>query len=104
MSFLDRFTRPLFPNATRPLIEPDAAPAQVTPLDAAASGRRYQLNTLGQVCPFPLVEAKQAIEQLEVGDELVDVARGDRGLLGGAAQLHPRRQPPLPARLLHLAA
>ena len=29
------------------------------------------LETEGQVCPFPIVEAKQAMEQLAVGDELV---------------------------------
>ena len=29
------------------------------------------LETEGQVCPFPLVEAKQAMEQLSPGDELV---------------------------------
>lgn len=32
---------------------------------------RYTLETEGQVCPFPLVEAKQAMAQIEVGDELV---------------------------------
>ena len=34
---------------------------------------------------------------LQVGDELVDVGGGDGGLLGGAAQLDPRRRPALPA-------
>ncbi|GAA4422392.1 sulfurtransferase TusA family protein [Georgenia halophila] len=29
------------------------------------------LQTDGQVCPFPLVEAKDAIAGLDVGDELV---------------------------------
>lgn len=29
------------------------------------------LKTDGQVCPFPLVEAKEAIAALDVGDELV---------------------------------
>ncbi|MFP5416024.1 MAG: sulfurtransferase TusA family protein [Actinomycetes bacterium] len=43
----------------------------MTALGAGGTGRRFQLNTLGQVCPFPLVEAKQAIAQLDVGDELV---------------------------------
>ncbi|MBK5250754.1 MAG: sulfurtransferase TusA family protein [Actinomycetales bacterium] len=28
------------------------------------------LETDGQVCPFPLIEAKQAIETLDVGDHL----------------------------------
>ena len=31
----------------------------------------HVLETEGQVCPFPLVEAKQAMEQLSPGDELV---------------------------------
>lgn len=29
------------------------------------------LETDGQVCPFPLVEAKSAIDELESGDELI---------------------------------
>lgn len=29
------------------------------------------LEVMGQVCPFPLVEAKSAIEEIESGDELV---------------------------------
>lgn len=29
------------------------------------------LAVMGQVCPFPLVEAKKAIEELNSGDELV---------------------------------
>lgn len=29
------------------------------------------LETDGQVCPFPLVEAKSAIEDIAVGDELI---------------------------------
>lgn len=32
---------------------------------------RYALDTLGAVCPFPLIEAKQAIAQLEPGERLV---------------------------------
>ncbi|OMH23260.1 oxidoreductase [Tersicoccus phoenicis] len=31
----------------------------------------HVLETDGQVCPFPLVEAKRAIDALPVGDELV---------------------------------
>lgn len=31
---------------------------------------RYRLDTLGEVCPFPLVNAKEAMDQLSVGDEL----------------------------------
>ncbi|MFD1705963.1 sulfurtransferase TusA family protein [Siminovitchia sediminis] len=29
------------------------------------------LDVMGQVCPFPLVEAKEAIEKIGKGDELV---------------------------------
>ncbi|KMY51337.1 sulfurtransferase TusA family protein [Peribacillus loiseleuriae] len=29
------------------------------------------LDVLGQVCPFPLVEAKEIIEEISSGDELV---------------------------------
>lgn len=29
------------------------------------------LEVMGQVCPFPLIEAKKAIEEINSGDELV---------------------------------
>lgn len=29
------------------------------------------LDVMGQVCPFPLVEAKDAIEKISAGDELI---------------------------------
>ncbi|TFH97948.1 sulfurtransferase TusA family protein [Micrococcus lylae] len=32
---------------------------------------QHLLETDGQVCPFPLVEAKQAMAQIPSGDELV---------------------------------
>ena len=32
--------------------------------------KKYVLDTIGQVCPFPLVEAKRAIGGLRSGDEL----------------------------------
>lgn len=32
--------------------------------------KKYVLDTIGQVCPFPLVEAKRAIGDLRSGDEL----------------------------------
>lgn len=32
---------------------------------------QHVLETEGQVCPFPLVEAKQAMAHIPVGDELV---------------------------------
>ena len=31
----------------------------------------YTLETNGAVCPFPLIDAKQAIAQLQSGDDLV---------------------------------
>lgn len=34
------------------------------------SARKYRLNAIGQVCPFPLVEAKNAISQIASGDYL----------------------------------
>ena len=65
MSVFDRFIKPLIDRPDLP--KPQAsAPAAV----ATAEPRRYRLDTLGQVCPFPLVEAKQAITQIESGDEL----------------------------------
>lgn len=30
----------------------------------------YALDTAGDVCPFPLVDARRAMEQLQVGDQL----------------------------------
>lgn len=32
---------------------------------------KQKLEVLGMVCPFPLIEAKNAMEQLNSGDELV---------------------------------
>lgn len=32
---------------------------------------RKHLQAIGMVCPFPLVEAEKAMEELSVGDELV---------------------------------
>ena len=32
--------------------------------------RTYRLDTLGAVCPFPLVDAKAVMADLEVGDSL----------------------------------
>ncbi|MGO1949819.1 MAG: YeeE/YedE thiosulfate transporter family protein [Mycobacteriaceae bacterium] len=32
---------------------------------------RWMMDTLGAVCPFPLIEAKNAIKRIDVGDELV---------------------------------
>ena len=32
---------------------------------------RTVLETTGQVCPFPVIEAEEAMEELSAGDELV---------------------------------
>ena len=32
---------------------------------------RTVLETTGQVCPFPVIEAEEAMEELSTGDELV---------------------------------
>lgn len=32
---------------------------------------QHVLETVGQVCPFPLIEAKKAMDTLNSGDELV---------------------------------
>lgn len=32
---------------------------------------KHVLETVGQVCPFPLIEAKKAMEGINTGDELV---------------------------------
>lgn len=31
----------------------------------------YKLATNGAVCPFPLIDAKNAMQQLQVGDDLI---------------------------------
>lgn len=68
MGFFDRFRNPATTLVQSP-VSPDVD--AITPVATLEGGRRYQLNTVGQVCPFPLVEAKQAIKQLEPGDQLV---------------------------------
>lgn len=32
---------------------------------------QHKLSVIGQVCPFPLIEAKEAMKSLNSGDELV---------------------------------
>lgn len=65
MSFFDRLTKPLLGRA-------DGGATAVLADDApAGEARQYKLDTVGQVCPFPLVEAKQAIKGLKAGDELI---------------------------------
>ena len=45
-------------------------PKQDTTARPLGNGR-YILDTLGDVCPFPLIEAKQAISELDSGEELI---------------------------------
>lgn len=45
-------------------------PKQETTARPLGNGR-YILDTLGAVCPFPLIDAKQAISELDAGEELI---------------------------------
>lgn len=71
MSLLSRFAKPLRSDATAHLAAPQRDTAPVATGEATSEGRTFRLDTLGQVCPFPLVEAKQAIRQIDSGDQLV---------------------------------
>lgn len=47
------------------------------------------LEVMGMVCPFPLVEAKQAIEEIHSGDELIvefDCTQGTESIPRWAAE------------------
>ena len=49
---------------------------------------RTVLETTGQVCPFPVIEAEEAMEDLDTGDELVigfDCTQGTQTLPAWAA-------------------
>lgn len=63
MAFLNNILKSKRPEPTVRPVERAA--------DAPAGGQRYRLDTFGQVCPFPLVEAKQAMTGLQPGDQLV---------------------------------
>ncbi|WP_312098252.1 YeeE/YedE thiosulfate transporter family protein [Corynebacterium dentalis] len=60
-------------TAQRPVVTVDSSSSDAT----LASGLRviepgrYALDTLGAVCPFPLIEAKDAMKHLDSGEELV---------------------------------
>lgn len=58
------FNAPVLQRSALAGEQEDHAPRQI-------GERTYVLDTLGAVCPFPLVEAKQAIATLEPGDNLV---------------------------------
>lgn len=50
---------------------------------------RYTLETNGMVCPFPLIEAKQKMEELQTGDELFiqfDCTQGTESIPQWAAE------------------
>lgn len=53
----------------RPLLTSASTPRN-NGLRAIGEGK-YALDTLGAVCPFPLIDAKDAMQRLEVGEELV---------------------------------
>lgn len=52
----------------------DSPGTQVSPVDqgeqSQSGAKKYRLDTFGQVCPFPLIEAKRAISGLNSGDQL----------------------------------
>lgn len=54
----------------RPLVTASNATATKNGLTDLGDGR-WGMDTLGAVCPFPLIEAKNAIQRIDVGDELV---------------------------------
>lgn len=48
-----------------------------------------KLEVMGMVCPFPLVEAKQAMEEINVGEELIvefDCTQGTESIPRWAAE------------------
>lgn len=50
---------------------------------------RYNLETGGMVCPFPLIEAKQKMAELQIGDELFiafDCTQGTESIPQWAAE------------------
>lgn len=65
----DKVLTPGFAVATGAVALKTAAPKtqKARPLGQG----RYALDTLGAVCPFPLIEAKDVIDTLDVGEELV---------------------------------
>lgn len=52
------------------LITPQKKNVEPIPAQQSGPSKKYLLDTLGEVCPFPLVEAKRAIAPLNSGDEL----------------------------------
>lgn len=48
-----------------------AAPQQAATKARPLGGGRFKLDTLGAVCPFPLIEAKDAMDELADGNKLV---------------------------------
>ena len=62
--------RPPFQTATGVITLP-AAGQETTTKARPLGGGRYALDTLGAVCPFPLIEAQDAMNELGDGDKLV---------------------------------
>lgn len=58
-----------FSSAPVFLMDPPARAQKGTLVDLGDG--RYELNTVGAVCPFPLIEAKSAMSRIQVGEELV---------------------------------
>ncbi|MEJ6549777.1 YeeE/YedE thiosulfate transporter family protein [Corynebacterium sp. USCH3] len=60
---------------TAPVLSASALGVVGTPSDKGGltdlGGGRWKMDTLGAVCPFPLIEAKDAIKRINPGDELV---------------------------------
>jgi uncharacterized membrane protein YedE/YeeE/TusA-related sulfurtransferase len=54
----------------RPLVAASTGTTTKNGLTDLGDGR-WGMDTLGSVCPFPLIEAKNAIGKIDVGDELV---------------------------------
>lgn len=67
MAFLNNLLKTRRPEPTVSAVDEPTAPAAT----GTTGGQRYRLDTYGQVCPFPLVEAKQAMTQLQPGDQLI---------------------------------
>ena len=61
-------TEPPRPTLARPDEGASASPSSIS--GDPGAGQLYRLDAIGQVCPVPLVEAKQAIAGLSAGDRL----------------------------------
>ncbi|MEJ5920317.1 YeeE/YedE thiosulfate transporter family protein [Corynebacterium sp. H78] len=69
VSFAGTSSTPSFATAPVGLLERPVV-AKPAGLQELGNGR-WGMDSLGAVCPFPLIEAKDAIKRIDVGDELV---------------------------------